>query len=84
MTTIDYEDEIAIGDLYAKPTSLRARIAALFARRRQRKLEKLTLIEFSKLDAHLLLDIGIGISDVEAASRGRHRSIWLDPLMMRK
>jgi uncharacterized protein YjiS (DUF1127 family) len=79
MTTMDL-DELAIGDVTARAPKFWTRVSAFFARRKERKLQRLTIYELSRLDPHLLRDIGIDMADIEAATLGRHLSVWLNPM----
>jgi uncharacterized protein YjiS (DUF1127 family) len=79
MTTMDL-DELAIGDANARAPKFWTRVSAFFARRKERKLRRMTMYELSRLDPHLLRDIGIDFADVEAATLGRHLSVWLNPI----
>jgi uncharacterized protein YjiS (DUF1127 family) len=82
MTTMDL-DELALGDANARAPNFWTRAAAFFARHKERKLQRLTVYELSRLDPHLLRDIGIDMADIEAATLGRHRSVWLNPISRR-
>ncbi len=81
MTTIDFADLPAV-----RPPALpqqRRPFAALrtwYAGFRLRREERLTLVELSRLDAHLLRDLGINPMDVRDAYTGRSSSILFDPI----
>jgi uncharacterized protein YjiS (DUF1127 family) len=47
---------------------------------RQRREGRLTMFELSRMEEHLLRDMGINPADVEAAFAGRRSSVWLDPM----
>ena len=83
MTTMDYDDEIAIGDLLARapaPSGPFAWLRRLMEWRRQKRLQRITAYELSHLDRHLLRDIGIEPDDVEAAFNGRRSSVLFNPV----
>lgn len=78
MTTLDFNE---LGHTAGKPT-LRpfVRVKTLFARMRFAALRRQAFQDVSGLDAHLLRDIGLSWDDVHDGMRGRHRSVWLEPM----
>jgi uncharacterized protein YjiS (DUF1127 family) len=77
-TTTDYNDAPA------SPVPAGLGLGRLFrswlASARRRRQARLTLFELSRLDAHLLRDMGINPADVRDALAGRWSSVWLDPM----
>lgn len=78
MTTMDCDGEIGIADLLPLPTAP-PRVFGWFTRfaewRRSARLQRIAAYELSRLDRHLLRDIGIEPDNIEAALSGRGRPI---------
>jgi uncharacterized protein YjiS (DUF1127 family) len=85
MTTTDYSQVDAYAGANAKPKrhGFAAILKGWVAARRVRRAERQALTDLSHLDAHLLRDIGLNPGDVQAALRGGHSSVWLNPLRSR-
>jgi len=77
MTTIDYNDLPA--DLPERP-SLLAILRSWLGDLKRKRRERLTLLELSRLDNHLLRDMGINPMDVRDAYAGRNSSALFDPI----
>lgn len=83
MTTIDYDDMTTI--LPERRVSGRfSLLRSWLDERRQRRRERLSMLELSRLDDHLLRDMGITRGDIRDAIRGRRSSVWLDPVRLGK
>jgi len=78
MTTIDC-NEMPVELPVTRRRPLKA-LRAWYIGMRQRREERLTRIELSRLDAHLLRDLGINPMDVRDAYNGRSSSILFDPI----
>jgi len=79
MTTIDYNDLAT--DL--PPRRVAGRFDLLrhwLEERRQYRRLRHSMLELSRLDDHLLRDMGISRGDIRDALRGRRSSVWLEPL----
>jgi uncharacterized protein YjiS (DUF1127 family) len=79
MTTIDYNDTDFAEAPVARGNVLTG-LARLFRRLRERRQERAALMELSRLDAHLLRDMGIEPGDVYDALDGRRSSVLFNPL----
>jgi uncharacterized protein YjiS (DUF1127 family) len=75
MTTID----LTSTDITATRSSLFAPFRKFLAAMKQRRAERRTLIELSRMDARTLRDIGIEPMDVHDAFMGRRLSILFYP-----
>lgn len=79
MTTIDFNDT-DFAEATTAPRNLFTSLARLFRRLRERRRERATLIGLSRMQAHLLRDIGIEPGDVYDALDGRRSSVLFNPL----
>ena len=77
MTTIDCND---LPVVERRSISLVARLRLAFANLREQSRRRRVLDSVLELDPYLLRDIGLSADDFDRAARGRHRSIWLEPL----
>jgi uncharacterized protein YjiS (DUF1127 family) len=79
MTTMDYNDlPIALPERRSPGAILRN----WFGRMQRRRHERLTVLELSRLDAYLLIDMGINPADVRDALDRRNSSILFDPVRL--
>jgi uncharacterized protein YjiS (DUF1127 family) len=76
MTTMDLNEAVP-GASHRGPGSL---IGRLFRRWRERRHERVTLIELSTMSPRLLRDMGIEPGDVRDALDGRRSSVLFNPI----
>lgn len=79
MTTMDYQG-VPAALPERRPSSRFGLLRGWLAERRQRRRMRMSMLELSRLDDHLLRDMGISRADIRDALRGRRSSVWLDPM----
>lgn len=79
MTTIDYHD-MTTAPLERRVSSRFDLLRRWLEERRQHRRMRHSMLELSRLDDHLLRDMGISRGDIRDALRGRNSSVWLDPM----
>jgi uncharacterized protein YjiS (DUF1127 family) len=79
MTTIDYEG-VPAALPERRATSRFGLLRDWFAKRREQRQMRASMLELSRLDDRLLRDIGISHGDIRDALSGRRSSVWLDPM----
>jgi uncharacterized protein YjiS (DUF1127 family) len=84
MTTLDLYPSDAEAGVPAKRPSIFAGIGRLLAELRTRRRHRETVIELSRLDAHLLRDIGIEPMDVTDVLNNRRLSLTFNPMRPRR
>jgi uncharacterized protein YjiS (DUF1127 family) len=77
MTTLDYEPSLAEGRALF---GLKQKIANLLAALAKRHERKEALEQLSRLDDHLLRDMGLDPQDFRDAMLGRHTSLLFEPI----
>jgi uncharacterized protein YjiS (DUF1127 family) len=82
MTTIDYQDISPALPERMRPGVL-TRLRGWLANRRERRHRRQALAELSRLDDHLLRDIGISHGDIRFAMHGRRSLVWLQTIRRR-
>lgn len=77
MTTLDF---FASEPAVAKRPSFFATLRKFWTNMARRRAERRTIVELSRLDAHLLRDMGIEPLDIYDALNGRRRSVLFTPV----
>ena len=81
MTIIDLFEPTALAE--AKRPAVLAGLSRLWAGFARRRAERRAIVELSRLDAHLLRDMGIEPLDVYDALHGRGQSVLFNPMRRR-
>jgi len=76
MTTLDFNDTTL--ELPARRRT--GRLIAWFRHPRHRRMQRMTLAEFERMNLHMLRDMGIEPQDVIDAMEGRNSSALFEPM----
>jgi uncharacterized protein YjiS (DUF1127 family) len=80
MTTMDIDRATEVAAPERRSHGLLAGILGLLKRMEERRVERATLIELSRMNAYMLRDMGIEPRDIYDALDGRKNSVLLNPI----